>query len=121
MLTILSLRSLDVFGIAIALWLAYRVLHVARERAKTTKLPGPITKNWFFGVSKDVFDFDNGELFENLAKEFGSVYQVPGPLGIRRLVLLDPKAVAHFYAKILTYVKNDFTRLSIQNLVSAMF
>ena len=82
-----------------------------------TKLTGPPSKNWLFGVSKEVFDGDNGAIYEAWASEYGPVYEIAGPLGERRVVLTDPKAIAHCYAKPDTYVKDDFFKAQSEYLV----
>lgn len=119
MYALLNLRLLDAFGLAVGSWIFYKILRTARCRAKTTKLRGPPAKSWLFGVSKQVFEGDAAKLFEGWATEYGAVYQVPGPLGDRRTVLTDPKAVAHFYSKeTMTYVKSEFTKQLIASVVS---
>jgi hypothetical protein len=32
------------------------------------------------------------------AEQYGSVYRRPGPFGMDLITLMDPKAIAHFYA-----------------------
>lgn len=96
----------------------YRLWQIARARARTTKLPGPTHKSWLFGVSKDVFEGDSGALFEGWAQTYGTVFQVPGPFGSRRTVLIDPKAAAHYFARTNTYIKNSLAREFIADIVS---
>ena len=57
-------------------------------------------------------------LFESWAKQYGNVFQIPGPLGQRRTVLVDPKAVAHYFGKSAQiYVKSNFGRQIIADVV----
>lgn len=113
-----NVKVYDGLALAAASWLLYLVIRAARSRSRTTKLLGPPAPSWFFGVSKEVFDGDSGVLFENWAQAYGSVYQVPGPLGERRVVLTDPKAVAHYFARVDTFVKSEFEKRAIDNVVS---
>lgn len=115
--SLMNIRALDALALVAGLWLIYQAIKIARARARTTKLPGPQAKSWFFGVSKEVFDGDNGALFESWAQAYGSVFQVPGPLGDRRTVLTDPKAVAHYFAKSNTYIKTSFAKKLTEDLV----
>ena len=118
---LLNIRALDVLAFTASSWLIYRVYKITRARARTTKLAGPPAKSWLFGVSKEVFDGDNGELYESWANTYGPVFQVPGPLGDRRTVITDPKAVAHYFAKSYTYIRNSFGRKLVENLVSCIY
>ncbi|KAI5117520.1 hypothetical protein M0805_009528 [Coniferiporia weirii] len=114
-----NLSVVDVFGLAIGSWLLYKLSQTARMRAKTTKLRGPPASSWFFGVSQEVFQGDSAAAYyEKWADEYGPVYQIPGPLGSRRTVLTDAKAIAHFYSKeTFGYVNSTFSKIAISNLI----
>lgn len=113
-----NLRAFDALGLVLGSWLVYKIWRIARSRANTTKLSGPPATSWLFGVTKDVFDGDAGDIFENWTKQYGSVFQIPGPLGERRLILTDPKAIAHCWAKTFTYHKTRVSKQTTINLVS---
>lgn len=50
-------------------------------------------------------------LYEAWEVEYGSVFTIPWTPGQDRIVLADPKAVAHFFARdTLTYVQSVYTR-----------
>ncbi|SJL01048.1 uncharacterized protein ARMOST_04364 [Armillaria ostoyae] len=60
---------------------------------------------------------DRALLTERWASEYGPVFCFPGLLGEQRLVLCDPKAVAHFYGKGgVGYIKTPITRMFIEIL-----
>lgn len=113
----IRLRPVDALVLSICLWLTYRIVKTVRSRARTTKLNGPPQKSWLFGVTKEVFDGDNGAIYEAWEKAYGSIFQILGPLGERRIVLTDPKAIAHYYAKPDIYVKDDFIKAQTEDLV----
>lgn len=115
----LSIRALDALAIGAGSWLLFRIYQIARARARTTKLPGPTHRSWLFGVTKDVFKGDSGSLYEAWAQTYGTVFQVPGPLGSRQTVLIDPKGIASVFARINTYTKNDLAKTFIEDLVSS--
>ncbi|KAJ7600586.1 cytochrome P450, partial [Mycena floridula] len=49
--------------------------------------------------------------------EYGPVFAVPWTLGTTRIIVTDPKAVAHFYAReTYVYVQNSLSRVAIANL-----
>ena len=113
----ISFRPLDFLALSTCLWIVYRALKITRSRSRATKLTGPPSKSWLFGVSKEVFDGDNGAIYEAWAQKYGSVYGVAGPLGERRVILTDPKAIAHIYAKPYVYVKDQFNKFLFEDLV----
>ena len=110
-------RLFDGLALAAGLWSLYLFLKSVHARSKTTKLNGPPSNSWLYGVSKEVLLGDSGALFEKWASAHGSVYQVAGPLGERRVVLTDPKAISHVYARMETFIKSDFDRIILDKVV----
>ncbi|KAF9237033.1 cytochrome P450 [Melanogaster broomeanus] len=94
-------RSVRVLGAAaLALWASVELMRITRRRLRTTRLKGPPSSSWVYGVGKQLKEADDpGAMYEAWAKEYGPVYEVPSTLGGTRIVLCDPKAMAHFYAK----------------------
>ncbi|KAJ8591195.1 hypothetical protein M405DRAFT_123438, partial [Rhizopogon salebrosus TDB-379] len=81
-----------------ALWAFVQVLHlqIASELPLDDSTPGPNSSElhiWHFQRQ------DSAEMYERRAEESGVVYKIPGVLGQTRIVLCDPKAIAHFYAR----------------------
>ncbi|KAG1733369.1 cytochrome P450 [Suillus paluster] len=71
-----------------------------RQRLRTTRIRGPESPSWVFGFAKTLLDSTAAtELYECWSKEYGSVYKVPYVLGESRVILWDPKAVSHFFAR----------------------
>ena len=94
-----------------AVWTLLRWLRTSRQRLRTTRLRGPPSESFLYGVGARIHDAeDSGALYEAWAQEYGQVYAVPSTLGSQRIVLCDPKAIAHFYAKeTWTYMQIPFT------------
>ncbi|KAH9936872.1 cytochrome P450 [Epithele typhae] len=90
----------------------------ARRRARATPLAGPLRPSWLFGVTKQVLNNpDAPAIYEGWVEEYGAVFVAPAPLGATRVVLTDPKAVAHFYAaETWTYVQTKLARVAIEGL-----
>ena len=114
-----NLRYLDIFLLVAGSWLLFKIIQSVRTRVKTTKLNGPPPTSRIFGVSREVFKGDPGALlYEQWAKEYGPVYQIPIQFGRRRTILTDARAVAHFYSKeTFTYVQTSFGKRLIEGLV----
>ncbi|KAG2035226.1 cytochrome P450 [Suillus americanus] len=92
------------------------LLRVYRQRQRTTRIRGPQSPSWVYGFAKTVLDSAaTTELYERWAKEYGPVYKVPYILGQSRVILWDPKAISHFYARdTWFYHQTPFNKASIQ-------
>jgi len=95
-----SATVLDAAAVIVVIWALHAAVLAARRKFKTTSLRGPPRTNLIYGASKDLFESsDTGSIFEQWAEEYGPVYQVPTTLGGNKIVLCDPKAIAHYYAR----------------------
>ncbi|KAG2039485.1 cytochrome P450 [Suillus americanus] len=109
-----TVRSVGVLNVAcsfVALWALVKVLRALRWRLKTTQLRGPPRTSFIYGVSHDVASSkDSGGMYERWAMEYGVAYMIPSVLGQTRIVLSDPRAIAHFYAReTWTYVQTPLS------------
>ncbi|KAG2144262.1 cytochrome P450 [Suillus clintonianus] len=114
--TVRSVGALNVAGSFVALWAFVKVLKALRWRLKTTQLRGPPRTSFVYGVSHDLRSSrDNGAMYEHWAEEYGAVYMIPSVLGQTRIVLCDPRAIAHFYAReTWTYVQTSLTLATLE-------
>ncbi|KAF9237030.1 cytochrome P450 [Melanogaster broomeanus] len=94
-----TLGVLDVVAVSLFTWSLIRVARSARRRARTTRLKGPHSNSLIFGFPEVLMTPDGPEVYEAWAEQYGPVFQVPAVLGTSRIVLCDPKAIAHFYAR----------------------
>ncbi|KAG6375256.1 cytochrome P450 [Boletus reticuloceps] len=96
----LSFRVLDVVAVSFFTWTLIRLARTAHRRARTTRLNGPPSRNHVLGFPEffSIHDY-SPDTYEAWAEEYGAVYQLPSVLGTTRIILCDPKAIAHFYAK----------------------
>ncbi|KIJ58837.1 hypothetical protein HYDPIDRAFT_33751 [Hydnomerulius pinastri MD-312] len=94
-----SFRVLDVLAVSVLTWSLIRLARSARRRARAPRLPGPPTNSFIFGYPEVLMTPDGPDIYEAWAEKYGSVYQIPCTLGTKRIVLHDPKAIAHFYAR----------------------
>ncbi|KAG9309799.1 cytochrome P450 [Chiua virens] len=92
-------RVVGVVAISFFTWTLIRLARTVYRRTQTTRLNGPPSKNFLLGYPEFFTDPDSPEIYEAWAEEYGAVYQLPSVLGTTRIILCDPKAIAHFYAK----------------------
>ncbi|KAG1766150.1 cytochrome P450 [Suillus occidentalis] len=109
-----TVRSVGAFKVAYsfaALWALVKISRALRWRLKTTQLRGPPRTSLIYGVSHDLASSqDSGAMYERWATEYGVAYTIPGVLGQTIIVLCDPKAIAHFYAReTWTYVQTPLS------------
>ncbi|KAM6495404.1 Cytochrome P450 [Amanita muscaria] len=68
-----------------------------RRSSQLATLRGPRSNNIFFGRLREVID-DTATAVDRWVSEYGCVFKVPTGLGTNRIIITDPKAVAHVYA-----------------------
>ncbi|KAG2099809.1 cytochrome P450 [Suillus discolor] len=117
-----TVRSGGAFNVACsfaALWAFVKVLRMLRWRVKTTQLLGPPRTSLIYGVSHDLaMSEDSGAIYERWATEYGVVYMIPSVLGQTRVVLCDPRAIAHFYAReTWTYVQTPLSLVLLEETI----
>ena len=112
----------DVIILISVLWLFSKVVRsgFGRRGAKSTPLKGPNSKSLIFGLTRYILDSeDPAVLYEQWAKEYGTVFRLPTIFRSSRTVICDPKAIAHFYSKeTFGYVQTGISRILIERLVS---
>ncbi|KAG2137932.1 cytochrome P450 [Suillus clintonianus] len=87
-------------GVSVLILASLYLLQGYRQRRRTTRLRGPPSPSRMWGFSKVVLDPAVAtELYEQWADEYGPVFKVPLVLGESKVVLWDPKAISHFFAK----------------------
>ncbi|EJD00152.1 cytochrome P450 [Fomitiporia mediterranea MF3/22] len=123
-------HAVEFVSLGAATWLIYKALQSCRTPSKATELRGPPRESWLHGSGKKEFFSSEGLgegnlLLERCAEQYGLAYHFPGPLGTKTIVLMDPKSIAHFYAKGSTVyvfsksVKNTIHRFVGRGLFSA--
>lgn len=72
-----------------------------------------------FGTMKILRKAENPVmLFDEWARAYGNVYKLPGVLFTERIVLCDPRALAHILAQdSVGYVTNNLTKQIVERLV----
>ena len=99
-------------------------LHIfrSRSRPRTTRLRGPVSKSFVFGVTKVFFNStDLGEVYRGWEKDHGAVYEIPHTLGSKMLILGDPKGIAHVLAKdTTTYHQRQVIKVFLKAMVRVL-
>ena len=103
-------------------YVAHGLVKSYRARARSTPLGCPPRPSWLFGMSRLIMNNpDASSLYEAWVHQFGTVFKIPAPMGDTRVILTDPKAIAHFYSvETWTYVQTRLSRVAIENLVRAL-
>ncbi|KAM6495435.1 Cytochrome P450 [Amanita muscaria] len=78
------------------IFFALAKLVLSRRSSRLAILRGPRSNNIFFGRLRQVLG--NPAAVMDWVSEYGYVFKVPTGLGTNRIVITDPKAVAHVYA-----------------------
>ena len=118
--TVHGLRLVDVAYTLGTLYAVLKVAAVVRCRLKTTALRGPPNPSFVWGIGKVLLSApESGAVYEKWAEEYGGVYEVPAALGGRKIVLCDPKAIAHLYAgEPWSYTLTPSGKIATEHLVS---
>ncbi|THU84114.1 cytochrome P450 [Dendrothele bispora CBS 962.96] len=113
-----ALKLSDILFLSLAVWLISKLVSRLRQNLNLAPLKGPPRESLIFGVLKHVNQApDSGAVYEEWSAKYGPVYQIPGVLGSKRVVLMDPKAVAHFYAReTTTYVQTGMSKSFIKRM-----
>ncbi|KAK0448231.1 cytochrome P450 [Armillaria borealis] len=109
-----QISATDICLFLVAVFLIYKVS--TNRKSIATGLRGPPSRSWLFGLANVIRNSEDvGLLYEQWSAEYGSVYTISGFLGQQKLVLCDPKAVAHFYSReAVVYVKTPIIRRIIE-------
>jgi hypothetical protein len=97
-----SLSSLSPLSKAALTIASFIVVAVARKllfTSTTTSLSGPPSESWVSGTAIQIINGTRHGHTKEWYQQYGSVFSVPWLLGTKQIILCDPKAVAHFYAK----------------------
>ncbi|KAL4079902.1 cytochrome P450 [Scleroderma yunnanense] len=103
-------------SVALAAVLVFKIArNASRRKISTTRLPGPPSPSFIYGVAKDTMESsDPGSIYEEWMKEYGVAFEVPAALGRRTIMLFDPKALQHYYAR------ETWTYISLPSARAAM-
>ncbi|KAJ7185765.1 cytochrome P450 [Mycena filopes] len=95
-----NLGTTDVAVIVVSLFTFYALVRNFRNGPVPTPLKGPSSYNFLFGMLPYLMKApDAGAIYEGWAAQYGAVYSIPSVLGRRKIILTDPKALAHFFSR----------------------
>jgi hypothetical protein len=100
--TAIQLGAYDVAVTTFILISSYKLVRylLRRQTSRLVALKGPPNTNILFGLSAEILkSFDRSAIYQQWANEYGAIYTVPTALGGSRVIICDPKAAAHIYAK----------------------
>ncbi|KAF8344577.1 cytochrome P450 [Amanita rubescens] len=97
------LRPLDALISLVLLYVAVKLVQFVIDRRRSSRLPrlkGPPNRNLLFGRLREVLQSkDRPAMYQRWTDEYGAVFQMPGQLGTRRIILCDPKAITYLHSK----------------------
>ncbi|KAG6811698.1 hypothetical protein H0H92_006205 [Tricholoma furcatifolium] len=104
MAPVVKLRPTDVAVYTLGAWLLVKLLNSGLSklrRRQATPLRGPSNPSFFTGLEYAIDDAeDPAALVEQWANDYGRVFRLSRSLrSSPRIILVDPQAVAHFYAE----------------------
>lgn len=113
-----SVDPLDIFVVVAVILVALIAVRVAYHPSKGTRLRGPSSPSLLYGIAKEIIEApDPGTIYEAWVKEYGIAYEVPVALGQRTIMLFDPKALQHCYAReTWTYIALPSVRASLKRV-----
>ncbi len=117
------LRPLGALISLIPLYIVVMLARIVISRQGSSRLPrlkGPPNQYSFLGRLPEVLQSkDRAGMYQRWTEEYGAVFQVPGLLGGRSIILCDPKAIAHLHSKdSLTYQALPFAKMFMKKIVS---
>ncbi|EJU03026.1 cytochrome P450 [Dacryopinax primogenitus] len=95
MSALFNMRFLDIAALGIVAWLVVVIYRRVLVKGRMTRLRGPPRKSWILGYNRELMVTTSGPWFEKWAKEYGACFMLPSELGTHRLILTDPRAIAH--------------------------
>ncbi|EIW78646.1 cytochrome P450 [Coniophora puteana RWD-64-598 SS2] len=95
-----SARPVDIALLSLFTFILLKAISTTRKRVATTKLKGPPSDSLLYGVARTIEDAeDSAVVYETWERAYGAVYRAPFPLGLHRIFLGDPRALAHMWAR----------------------
>ncbi|KAJ7599667.1 cytochrome P450 [Mycena floridula] len=102
-MTLLSqLKIFNFFVLGIATWIFVKLVQRLIQSSYATSLRGPTSSpSLMYGYQLKIFEDqdETATLYQKWAAQYGLVFSIPWIFGTRRIILMDPKAIAHFYAR----------------------
>ncbi|TFK65852.1 cytochrome P450 [Pluteus cervinus] len=96
----------------------WRRFFSSEKKLPPPPLQGPASESWLFGLHQYISNSpDVGAMHEQWAEEYGPAFIIPGLFGSKKVMIRDPKAVAHFYSKeTYGYVQTRLAKVFIETL-----
>ncbi|EIW77649.1 cytochrome P450 [Coniophora puteana RWD-64-598 SS2] len=110
--------ALDVLLISLSTLALLHLARTTRRQWNATRLRGPPSTSFLTGVGEVLFEASDASiLYEEWANTLGPAFSVSVGLGRSRVVLCDPRAAAHVYARDSTvYRRSQQMRDAIANI-----
>ncbi|KAJ7598451.1 cytochrome P450 [Mycena floridula] len=103
MTLVAQLNAFNLIALGLSTWIISKLVQRLIRNSYATPLRGPTSSpSFLYGYQLKIVEDQNetATLYQDWAAEYGSVFSIPWIMGeSTRTVLMDPKAIAHFYAR----------------------
>ncbi|KAJ7598521.1 cytochrome P450 [Mycena floridula] len=103
MTLVAQLSAFNLIALGLSTWIFSKLVQRLIRNSYATPLRGPTSSpSFLYGYQFKIVEDQNetATLYQDWATEYGSVFSIPWIMGeSTRTVLMDPKAIAHFYAR----------------------
>ncbi|KAJ7598450.1 cytochrome P450 [Mycena floridula] len=103
MTLVAQLNAFNLIALGLSTWIISKLVQRLIRNSYATPLRGPTSSpSFLYGYQLKIVEDQNetATLYQDWATEYGSVFSIPWIMGeSTRIVLMDPKAIAHFYAR----------------------
>lgn len=90
------LNLINAFALVVTVWGLSQIARIVRRRWHTTPLRGPPSPSFLYGIKQvEAKQRQTHGVYNPWVATYGGAFRVAAPMGTTRIVLTDPKAVAH--------------------------
>ncbi|KAJ7573406.1 cytochrome P450 [Mycena floridula] len=116
-----QLTTFNLFALGISSWILVKLVRKFIQGSYGTPLRGPTdSPSFLYGYQAQILEseIESGKLYQGWAAQYGRVFSIPWAMGKERIILMDPKAISHFFARGETgYTQPGADRQALTNLI----
>ncbi|KAJ7580751.1 cytochrome P450 [Mycena floridula] len=121
MALVAQLTAFNLFALGLSSWIIVKLIRKFIQGSYGTPLRGPTeSPSFFYGYQAQILesDIESAKLYQGWAAQYGRVFSIPWAMGKERIILMDPKAISHFFARAETgYTQPGVERQATINLI----
>ncbi|KAJ7580775.1 cytochrome P450 [Mycena floridula] len=121
MALVAQLTTFNLFALGISSWIVVKLIRMFIQGSYGTPLRGPTdSPSFLYGYQAQILEseIESAKLYQGWAAQYGRVFSIPWAMGKERIILMDPKAISHFFARGETgYTQPGADRQAVINLI----